>query len=296
MSASTTEGTPPANKLVANAHALKLAAPNPLQGFWRGLPTLCHNLYIHRQLVWAMCMRDIRLKYRGSAFGYFWSLLEPLLMAFTYVAFFWLVKGSQDKAFALLVVNGVITWGHFASVAQRCQGSLTGNSGMIESIYVPREIYGLSAVLSQLIMTILSLFVAVPFMIYLGIPPTWEMLIYVPAGLLLATAFGIGIGMGSAPWNVLNRDVEYFFNFITRAGMFLSPVMWDSDTIGKSMRHIVVWNPLLVPMEMVKKGVTGRALNIDAKHIIFSIVVCLGMMVLGLGTFRRMEGTVVKKL
>jgi len=76
----------------------------------------------------------------------------------------------------------------------------------------------------------------------------------------------------------------------------LSPVMWDSDALPKSMRHIVMWNPLLVPMEMVKKGVTGRSLNIDANHIIFSVGVCLGMMILGLGTFRRMEGTVVKKL
>ena len=275
---------------------LVLGAPNPLEGFWRGLPTMVRNINTHRQLVWGLCMRDIRLKYRGSAFGYVWSLLEPLLMALTFVALFALMGRQRDRAYSLLVLNGVIMWGYFGAAAQRCQSSLTSNASLIESIYVPRETFGAAAVLAQLIMTVLSLFVAIPFMIYLKITSSWQILVYVPAGLLLTTLFAVGLGMGSAPWNVLNRDVEYFFNFITRAGMYLSPIMWDIESIPRSLRKIILYNPLVVPLELVKKGIAGRPLDISTNYIIYSVVMCTVVAIVGLGVFRRMEGLVVKKL
>jgi ABC-type polysaccharide/polyol phosphate export permease len=275
---------------------LVLAEPNPIEGFWSGLPTMVRNLKANRQLIWGLCMRDIRLKYRGSAFGYLWSLLEPLLMALTFVALFALIARSQDKAYSLFVVNGVIMWGYFGTAAVLAQVSLTGNASLIESIYVPREIFGAAAILAQLIMTVLSLGVSIPFMIYLKILPTWEILIYVPIGLILTTMLAAGMGMGSAPWNVLNRDVQYFFGFITRAGMYLSPVMWDVDTVPKSMRNVVLYNPLCVPMEFVKKGIAGRPLHIPAGFVIYSIVMCTVVCIIGLAEFRRREGIVVKKL
>ena len=278
------------------APPLVLAAPNPRQGFWRGLPTLVSHVNTNRQLIWGLCMRDIRLKYRGSAFGYVWSLLEPLLMAMTFVALFALMGRQKDDAYSLLVVNGVIMWGYFGAAAQRCQSSLTGNASLIESIYVPREVFGAASVLAQLIMTMLSLLVSIPFMIYLQISPSWQILVYVPAGVLLTTMFAVGLGMGSAPWNVLNRDVEYFFNFITRAGMYLSPIMWDIESIPRSLRKIILYNPLVVPLELVKKGIAGRPLNIPTYYIVYSVVMCTVIAVLGLGVFRRMEGLVVKKL
>lgn len=279
-----------------DVQALVLAAPNPREGYLRGLPTLVRNLKANRQLVWGLCMRDIRLKYRGSAVGYLWSLLEPLLMALTFVVLFKIYKQKDDSAFTLLAVTGIITWGFFATAAQMGQMSLTGNASLIESIYVPREIFGAAAILAQLIMTVLSLMVAIPFLIYLQLPPTWEMFVYVPVGLLLTMLFAIGLGMGSAPWNVLNRDVQYFFNFITRAGMYLTPVMWELEIMPKSMRGIALYNPLCVPMEMVKKGMAGRPLGISNFYIIYSVCMCVGLCLLGLAEFRRREGLVVKKL
>jgi ABC-type polysaccharide/polyol phosphate export permease len=276
---------------------LILAAPNPPEGFFRGLVTLVKHVKEHRQLIWAMCMRDIRLKYRGSAVGYIWSLLDPLLMAMTFVALFALMsRGKQDGMYSLLVVNGVIMWGQFGAAAARGQSSLTGNGPLIESIYVPREIFGLAPILAQLIMTTLSLLVSIPFLIYFKTIPSWQAIFYVPAGLVLVTAFGTGLGMGTAPWNVLNRDVEYFFNFILRAGMYLSPVMWDIESIPASVRHIVLYNPLCVPMEMVKKGIAGRPIGISNGWIIYSCVMCFAALIIGLGVFRKMEGIVVKKL
>lgn len=275
---------------------LVLSEPNPREAIWRGIPTVWRNVIAHRQLIQELCMRDIRLKYRGSLFGYFWSLLEPLLMAGTFVALFAILSKQRDDAASLFVVLGVIMWGYFGAAAQKGQGSLTGNASLIESIYVPREIFAVSAIYAQAIMTILSLLVAIPFLLYLRIWPNATLLIYLPLGLLLTTLIATGVGMGSAPWNVLNRDVEYFFGFITRAGMYLSPVMWNIETVPPAIRKIVLLNPLCVPIEMVKKGIAGRPLGISSGYVAYSVIACVVIFVLGLSTFRRMEGLVVKKL
>jgi ABC-type polysaccharide/polyol phosphate export permease len=277
---------------------IELAAPNPPTSFWRGVPTLLRNLHAQRQLIGELILRDIRLKYRGSAFGYVWSLLEPMLMALVFVAMFALISHVPSQAYTLGVVMGVIVWQYFSLALVRAQISLTTNAGLIEQIYVPREVFGIAAVIAQLVMAALSLAVAIPFMIYLRLPPT-PYLLYVPLGMLLVTALAIGVGMGSAPWNVLNRDVEYFTSFVTRAGMYLSPVMWSLHTIPPehaSLRRTVLLNPLVVPMEMIKSGLAGEPLDVGAAHVAYSCAVCLLALVLGLATFRKMEGLVVKKL
>jgi ABC-type polysaccharide/polyol phosphate export permease len=276
----------------------ELVTPNPPTSFWGGVVVLVRNLIAQKQLIREFVLRDIRLKYRGSAFGYVWSLLEPLLMALTFVALFTLLSRVPNQSYTLGVVIGVIIWQYFAGGMQRAQSSLTVNAGLIEQIYVPREVFGISAIIAQLIMTVLSLFVVIPFMIYLRTPPTLYLL-YVPAGLFLTTALCIGVGMGSAPWNVLNRDIEYFTGFITRAGMYLTPVMWDLDTLpaGKSkMKALMALNPLAMPMELIKHGLEGTPLHLGTGYIVYSSIACVASMVLGVAVFRRMEGLVVKKL
>jgi ABC-type polysaccharide/polyol phosphate export permease len=277
---------------------IELATPNPPVGFVRGVPTLVRNLLGQRAFIRELVLRDIRLKYRGSAFGYLWSLLEPLLMAAVYAVMFSLISHVPSQEYTLGIVIGVIAWNTFSAALGRCQGSLTGNAGLIEQIYVPREVFGIAAVIAQVIMEALSLFVAVPFMIYLHLAPTWELL-YVPVGMSLLTALAVGVGMGSATWNVLNRDVEYFTGFLMRAGFFISPVMWSLSTIpanAAEFKHAVLLNPLVVPMEMMKRGILGIPLDIAPGYIAYSCVFCLGSLWLGLAVFRRMEGLVVKKL
>lgn len=257
-----------------------------------------HNAWAYRQLIWEFTVRDVRLKYRNSAFGYVWSLLEPLLMALVYVVLFTLVAHRPDKAYPLAVVMGVISWGYFGTAMNKAQTSLTANANLIQQIYFPREVFGAAGVGAQLIMTSLSLLVAIPFMIYLDIHPGWQ-LVFVPVGLTFITLLALGVGLGSAGFNVLNRDVEHFSRFVTRAGMYISPVMWSVHSLAEkqpqALKYLLL-NPIVVPMTLIADGVMGRTPQIGGGYVAYSFAMCIGAFVFGVATFRRMEAVVVRKL
>jgi lipopolysaccharide transport system permease protein len=271
---------------------------NPPTSFLSGPLRIARSVRDHRPLVWSFIQRDLRLRYRNSALGYFWSLLEPLLLSAVYFLLFVIVAGSPDKAHALWIILGVITWKFFSTTLTGALSSLTKNEGMIKQVYFPRELFAVTNAGAQLIIAGLSLLVAVPFMIWLGIAPSTQLWM-IPAGLALVMLFGLGVGMGLACMNVVNRDIEHFMQFVTRAGMFLSPVMWTVAQIPASKARIfdlLLLNPVVVPLTMVRNGVSGQPLGISPAQIAYSVAICLVSFLAGTMIFKRFEAVAVKKI
>ena len=272
-----------------------LVEPNPRTSMLGGLWRLSTDVRTYRHLVSNFIQRDLRLKYRSSTLGYFWSILEPLLLSAVYVVLFTIVAGKPEPRYPLWVVIGVITWGFFSRSLTASLTTLTGHEGLIKQVYFPRALFALTATGSQLVMTALSLLVAIPFMIYFGIVPTVGLLM-VPAGLLLVALFAVGVGLGLACMNVVFRDIEFLFRFITRAGLYLSPVMWTVEMVPEGRAEIAHYNPVALPITMIRNGIDGRPLAFETTHIVFSIAVCVLSFVVGVMVFQRFEADVVKKI
>ena len=263
-----------------------------------GPVTVLQNIREYNYLLSNFIKRDIRLKYRNSFLGYFWSLLEPLLLSAVYYLLFIIIANNPEKEYPLWVILGVITWSFFSRSLTGCIASLTKNSAMIKQIYFPRELFAINTVGSHLVIAILSLFVALPFMYHFEIAPTIYLLM-IPIGLFLASCLALGVGLLLAPLNVVNRDIEHLFRFVTRAGFFLSPVMWTVEMIPASRASVMEYlllNPMVVPITMVRNGIEGEALSIDLFYIIYSFGFCLSSLLLGATIFKRFETEVIKKL
>lgn len=242
--------------------------------------------------------RDLRLKYRGSFFGYFWSLLEPLLLAAVYVVLYAVLRGDADGTYAFGVVIGVICWSFFSRSMMAGVTSLTGNANLIAQVYFPRELFAVTATASNFILATLSLFVAIPFMLWLGLAPGPHLLL-IPLGLILLALLALGIGLLCAGANVINRDVQHFFRFVARAGMFISPVMWTYALAlerNPVYAEKLTYNPTLVPIELVKLGCSGKEVLFTQAQLTYSVATCLIVFVLGVIVFRRSEASAVKKL
>ena len=270
---------------------------NPRVHFLAGPWQMWRNLRAHRHIVSNFISRDIRLKYRDSAFGFFWSLLEPLGLAAVFFIMFVIVLERPQPRAPLHIIMGVIVWGLFSRTLTSALTSISKNGGTIKSVYFPREIFAITSAGGQLVLCSMSLLVAIPFMIYYGIQPS-PYLVMAPAGMLLATALALGVGLCFACLNVVYRDVEFVFKFVVRAGMFLSPVMWTMDHAsgrGKLM-GVLLFNPIAVPITMVRNGIDGRPIGVHAGWVVYSVVLCLGSLVLGAMIFKRWEAGVVKKV
>ena len=146
--------------------------------------------------------------------------------------------------------------------------------GMIKQIYFPREIFAITTVGSNLVITTMSLLVVIPFIIYydltFGIHFLWLI-----AGLVISAILALGLGLMLAPLNAVHGDVAHLFQFITKAGFFLSPVMWTLRMIpeGRSdLSQYVFLNPMVVPLEMMRCGVDGSNLGISQVWIIFNSI------------------------
>src|SRR5690606_31907276 len=119
----------------------ELVEINPPGRFLSGPLAVWRSVREHRHMVSSFIGRDMRLKYRDSALGYFWSLLEPLLLSAVYFVLYVIIAGRPEKAYALWIVLGVITWGCFARTLTGALTSLTKNEGMIKQVYFPRELF-----------------------------------------------------------------------------------------------------------------------------------------------------------
>lgn len=274
----------------------ELVEPNPQDSLVGGFVRLWRDVSRHRHLVSNFIQRDLRIKYRRSTLGYFWSILEPLLLSGVYVILFTIIAGKPEPMYPLWVVIGVIVWNFFSRSLAGSLTALTGNEGLIKQVYFPRALFAITTVGSQMAMAGLSLLVSVPFLIYFGIGPSVNLLM-VPIGLLLTAMLAMGVGLGMACLNVVFRDTEFIFRFLTRAGFYLSPVMWTFHMVPKSKATVaVLLNPMSAPITMVRNGIDGSPLGISTPFVIYSVVVCVVSFVIGICVFQRFEANVVKKL
>ena len=275
-----------------------LTEPNPQTSLFGGLVKMWHDVWRYKYLISNFVRRDLRIKYRNTALGYFWSLLEPLLLSSIYIVLFGIIAGRPERLYPLWVLIGVLMWRFFGASLSMAVSSLTNNEGTIGSIYFPRCLFGVAATTSQAAMVALNLLITIPFMIYYGIAPTVYLLM-VPAGLLLLWMLALGLGMGLACLNVVNRDVTYLTEFVVRAGMYISPVLWTAE-MGRKKWHAaldyLLLNPAAAPITMVRDGLTGVPVTLSTFLIVWSVTFCVLAFLIGLMIFQRYEARVIKKL
>lgn len=275
----------------------ELTEPNPSTTLFGGLVKMWRDVRRYEYLIANFVRRDLRVKYRNSALGYFWSLLDPLLLSGVYIVLFTIVAGKPQRLYPLWVIIGVLSWRFFGASLQQGISSLTSNEATINSIYFPRCLFSIASASSQLVMTSMNLLVAVPFLIYFGITPTVYLLM-VPLGMLLLWMLALGAGLGLSCLNVVNRDVGHLISFLLRAGLYISPVLWTVEMgrgKGRVMDYLLL-NPVAVPITMIRNGITGRGLSMSQGQIAWSVACSVLAFVIGAMIFQRYEARVIKKL
>ncbi|MDA8680233.1 ABC transporter permease [Euryarchaeota archaeon] len=264
---------------------------------WKSPWTNFTVLFQHRFLVRNLVRKEIRGRYRNAMLGYTWAVLEPAMLASVYYFLFIMLAGNADKMYPVWVILGIIVWSCFGKALQGTVSSLSRNGQTIHLVYFPRIIFPMTAVQGNIIISMMSCFVVLPIMMVFDLPVTIYLL-YVPLSILMAGFLAIGLGMLVAPLNCAHRDIEHLFRFIVRAGFFLSPVMWTYEMALErgAFGEMVLYNPMVVPLTMIRHGIAGESIGIPWAGILWSLGFGIVMWVLGSYVFNRHEAGAVKHL
>lgn len=259
------------------------------------------NLSKHHYLLKNMVNRNLNQRYNKALLGYLWTLLEPALLASVYYVLFVIIANHDDKSYPMLILLGVIGWSLFARVLNSTVSTLVTNSGMIKQTGFPLEIFSASDSITNIVISSISLLIVIPFMFYLDLQPTSGLLMMpVAMFMLYFSAWGVGLIVASA--NVVFPDLAHLFRFITRAGFFVSPVMWTYEILieraGADSPYIdiAMLNPVVVPLTMMKHSVQGTIPQFAIEHIIYASVFPIMAYILGSMIFTATSRGVVKRL
>jgi ABC-type polysaccharide/polyol phosphate export permease len=242
--------------------------------------------------------RTVRGRYRNSMLGYFWSVLEPLMLSIVYYFLFNMLAGNPDRLYGVWVLIGVIIWSSFGKSLTATITSLSSNKGVINLIYFPRVIFPISLMFSNIVLSLMSCIVIFPILYAFEVQPSLYLL-YIPAAVFLSGFLGIGLGMVFAPLNCIQKDVEHLFRFIVRAGFFFSPVMWTYEMAlerGTFSSTLLSLNPMVTPITIARHGFAGHSTTLPTFSLVYCLSFAIIMWVIGSMIFNRYERQAVKYL
>jgi lipopolysaccharide transport system permease protein len=252
------------------------------------VPIDLHELWNYRELIYSFTWRDVKIRYKQTALGFLWAIIQPLFMMIIFTIFFGgLAKiPSEGVPYPLFVLAALLPWTLFAEGLTRSTASMVTNSSIMTKVYFPRLVMPISGILSPLVDFVVSFSILIIMMAYFGYMPTINV-IFLPLFILLALATSLGVGLWLSALNVLYRDFQYTVPFIIQLWMFASPVVYSSTLIPEQFRFLYGLNPMAGVIEGFRWALLGT--TPPGGMILVSTGVVVFLLVGGLFYFKRME-------
>jgi lipopolysaccharide transport system permease protein len=250
------------------------------------------ELWEFRELVYFFVWRDIKIRYKQTAIGAAWAVLQPFLTMLIFSLFFGRLAHipSEGLPYPIFYYSALLPWMYFAAGLQNATNTIVENQRLITKVYFPRLALPLSAVLSGLVDFGVSFLMFIVMMIYYGIRPGAAVL-WLPVFLLLAILTALGVGLWLSALNAIYRDVRYVLPFLVQFWMFASPVVYASSLVPVKWRWLYGLNPMAGVIEGFRWSLTGRG-NPPGRLIFVSATMVVVVLASGIGYFQKMETTV----
>jgi lipopolysaccharide transport system permease protein len=248
-------------------------------------------IWEYRELLYFMVWRDIKIRYKQTAIGVGWAVLQPFVQMVIFTVIFGKFARipSDDFPYPIFAYSALLPWNYFASALQRCITSVVGDASLISKVYFPRLILPIAGTVSGIIDFLVSFILLIGMMIWYQIPVSW-LLIALPLFLIVAQLTALAVGLWFSALNVRYRDVGYAVPFIIQIWLFLSPVVYSVNLIPEKWRLLYGLNPMVGVIEGFRWALLGKA-SPDFSMMAVCAVVVSAILFGGLVFFRKMEQT-----
>ncbi|MBI2378993.1 MAG: ABC transporter permease [Deltaproteobacteria bacterium] len=249
----------------------------------------------HRYLIAHFVVRDLKIKYRDTVFGYLWSLLEPFSIVGIYYFVFVTIAQRGGSDFPLLVILGLLPWNYLSGVILGCAHALRANAELVLRAQIPREVYILATTASNLVVLVLAMLSVVPLMFIFHVTPGVSILLW-PVAILALSAFATGIGLIVSAANVIWRDVGYLLGVILRIALYFSAAVFPVELVPERIRYLFCFNPVTVYLTVARQSFVNRPLGLEPEHLIVAGLAAAASLLLGALVFPKLEQQAVKLL
>src|SRR5580700_7566276 len=249
------------------------------------------DLWEYRELLYFLVWRDIKVRYKQTALGAAWAILQPVMTMLVFSIFFGrLAKVPSDGVpYPIFAYVALLPWQLFAFALTESSNSLVASQNLITKVYFPRLVIPISSVLAGLVDFAIAFVILLVMMLYYGIVPTAAVAL-LPLFLLFAVVTALSVGLWLSALNVKYRDVRYTIPFLTQFWMFATPVAYPASLVPEKWRALYGLNPMAGVVEGFRSSLVETPSSPGAMTVVSCVMVLL-LLGTGLLYFRRMEGT-----
>lgn len=247
------------------------------------------EIWRFRELAMQLAARDITVRYRQTALGVAWSVLQPVGFMVVFSLFFGGLAGveSEGLPYALFSLGGLVPWTFFSTVVTLGSDSLVVNQELVSRIYFPRIFLPAGTVAAGLVDLAISLAILIVVTLIWGFIPSWQILMLpILVAILLATTLGVSTALAAI--NVRYRDVRYVVPFLIQMWLFATPIAYPSSIVGEPWRTVLAINPMVGVVNGFRWAVIG---DVAAPWAMMAVSAGSALVVLlaGLAYFDRVE-------
>ena len=249
------------------------------------------ELWAYRELLYFLVWRDVKVRYKQTALGVSWAIIQPVFTMVVFSLFFGrLAKMPSDGIpYPLFSYAALVPWTFFSHGLTLASNSLVGSANLIKKVYFPRLAIPIASVTSGVIDFVIAFIVLLGMMLYYGIVPTLNV-IWLPLLLLITFITSLAVSLWLSALNVQFRDVRYMIPFLTQLWLFATPIAYPSSLLSEPWRTLYSLNPMVGVVEGFRWALLGTE-TAPGPILIVSSLAALALLVGGAFYFRRLEKT-----
>jgi homopolymeric O-antigen transport system permease protein len=252
---------------------------------------LVRETYRYRELIWALALKELKIRYKRSVLGFLWALLNPALLMLVLTLVFSTLLRFPIPHYAIFLLSVLLPWTFFSQSLSYAVESIVGNGDLIKKVRVAKLVFPMAAIVSNLINLGLSLIPLALLVLLMRHPFYWTWL-YLPVPLLALTIFTMGMCFFFAVANVYYRDVAHILQIVLSAWFYVTPIIYSLDFIPAKHRWIFKLNPIIYVINGFRLSVYYGILP-KAPSIIASFVCAFISLFIGFAIFRKNQDAFV---
>ena len=252
---------------------------------------LIRDSYRYRELIWALALKDLKVRYKRSVLGFLWALLNPALLMIVLSLVFSTILAMKLPHYPIFLLSVLLPWTFFSQSLSYASECIVGNGDLIRKVAVSKLVFPFAAVMSNMINFLLSIIPLALIVVAFGHPLYWTW-IYLPVPLLALTIFTLGSSLLLAAVNVFYRDVAHIIQIVLQVWFYITPIIYELKVFPAQYQWLFKLNPMIYFLNGFRLAVYYGQLP-RLQNVIASFVCAFLALAIGYAVFRKQQSDFV---